>query len=289
MASCRTCLGSLLAALTLLGTPAGAVATPSTFGSPKRHYLALGDSIPYGYTRAKSLAGLPPSAFMGYVDRFAARLRVIRPDVQVTNYSCPEERTATFVAGSCAWLQAGRAVHDAFAGSQLEAAERFLRAHPGKVSPITLTLWANDMGDFVRHCAGDFACIQAQAPFAIAAYAARLQAILARLRAAAPRAKIIVTGVWNSFVGLFPQIDPLLRSLDEAIAAVSAGAGATFADTLPMFNPQGHVAAETATFCTLMLVCSANDPHPTEAGHGAIAALVIAASGYVADELDNDQ
>lgn len=285
----RARLASLLVAVALFGMPAAAFAAPPTFVAPKRHYLALGDSIPYGYTREQSLAGLPPSAFTSYVDRFAARLRLIRDDVQVTHYSCPEERTATFIAGPCPWLQAGRALHDAFAGSQLEAAERFLRAHPGKVSPITLTLWANDTADLVTRCAGDLACIQAQAPSAIAAYAVRLRAILTRLRAAAPRAKIIVTGVWNNFVGLFPQTDPLFRTLDDAIAAVSIEAGTTFADTLPVFNPQGDVAVETATFCTLMLTCSAGDPHPTEAGHDAIAGLLLAASGYATGEVDDEQ
>ena len=59
----------------LLAQPA-----PPKFNPPKNYYLALGDSVTYGYQRSKVVAGLPPSGFnTGYVDDFGARLRQIRP------------------------------------------------------------------------------------------------------------------------------------------------------------------------------------------------------------------
>src|SRR5262245_57246279 len=61
---------------------------------PKQYYLALGDSITYGYQAYKHAAGLPPSAFdTGYVDAFAAHLRGIQPAITVVNYGCPGEST----------------------------------------------------------------------------------------------------------------------------------------------------------------------------------------------------
>jgi hypothetical protein len=80
----------------------------------------------------------------GYVDVFAKGLRSIRPTLTVVNYGCPGESTTTFIAGPCLYNTLGLSLHEPFAGSQLDATAAFLHAHPGRVSPITLTLWAND-------------------------------------------------------------------------------------------------------------------------------------------------
>jgi hypothetical protein len=57
--------GAALAALALaLGTATAASASPAPlFAPPKGYYLALGDSIAYGFQTSKALAGLPPEAF----------------------------------------------------------------------------------------------------------------------------------------------------------------------------------------------------------------------------------
>jgi hypothetical protein len=64
------------------------------------------------------------------------------------------------------------------------------------------------------------------------------------------------------------------------IARVTSGAKVRFADTLPVFNPQGNLAREKVRICALTFACSAADPHPTDAGYRAMAAAVFAASGY---------
>src|SRR6266516_5807519 len=64
----------------------GASVRPFT-SPPQRYYLALGDSIAYGFQPAKAKAGLPPTGFnTGYVDVFAARLRTIAPREAVDNH-----------------------------------------------------------------------------------------------------------------------------------------------------------------------------------------------------------
>src|SRR6476646_2874535 len=97
----RTYSVALLGSLSIASAPAQSQ-TPPLFNPPKQYYLALGDSITYGYQTYKQLANLPPSGYdTGYVDLFSARLREIRPNVITVNYSCPGESTATFVAGHC--------------------------------------------------------------------------------------------------------------------------------------------------------------------------------------------
>ena len=112
--------------LALPGT--AALVSQSAPAEPQSYYLALGDSIAYGFKPNKPGAG--PSALAGYVDPFAVRLRKLSPNIQVVNYGCPGESTVTFSKGGCPWLAEGRKLHDAFRGSQLDAALSFLRGSP---------------------------------------------------------------------------------------------------------------------------------------------------------------
>jgi lysophospholipase L1-like esterase len=268
-------------ALTLNGPSQARATSGPVFRPPQRYYLALGDSLAYGIQPAKVRAGLPPSAFdTGYVDVFAARLRALVPKIRVVNYGCPRESTKTFVAGGCPWLAGGRKLHNAFQRGQLGAALAFLRAHRGQVSPITLTVGGSDADALSAACVGNLACVRARAPRAIAALASRLTSILRRLRAAPPRAEIIVTGLWNNDVADLKGTDALVQSLDAAIARAAAEARARLADTFSVFNPRGSVVREKARICALTFTCSQGDGHPTDAGYRAIAAAVFAASGY---------
>jgi lysophospholipase L1-like esterase len=270
---------ALAAVLAFSGT---ASACPSTvFTPPKQYYLALGDSLTYGFSTAKALAGLPPSAFTtGYVDDFAARLTAIRPRITTVNYGCPGETTTSFLTGPCVWRAAGHALHDDYPGAQVDAAVAFLRTHRGAVSPITLTLWGNDLRLFVTACGGDPDCLHRTAPGAISQLTANLATILHRVRAAAPDAEIIVTGAYSPYLGQYAVADPLIQALNTAMAATSVDARARFADPFPTFNPQGDPATETATLCALTLLCTQGDSHPSDAGYQAIADEVYAASGY---------
>ena len=116
--------GAALAALALTaGTATAASASasaPPRLAPPKSYYLALGDSIGYGFQTSKALAGLPPEAFnTGYADLFAARLAQLRPRIATVNYSCPGESTTTFLL-PCIWKTSGHALHNDYPGSQLD-------------------------------------------------------------------------------------------------------------------------------------------------------------------------
>lgn len=277
--------GAALVALAV--TAASATAASASASAPrttplKSYYLALGDSIAYGFQTSKALAGLPPEAFnTGYVDLFASRLRQLRPAIATVNYSCPGESTTSFFK-PCIWKTSGHALHNDYAGSQFKAALAFLVSHPGQVSPITVSLNGNDINEFLKSCPpGDLACIRNGAPAAIAAYQARLTFILRLLRAADPSAEIIVVGLYDPSIGSFAFADPLYTQLNRAQQMAAATVRARFADPFPVFNPQGGDTAETAAICALTLLCSEGDGHPSDAGYRALAGIVWAASGYV--------
>lgn len=258
--------------LALSGTAASGTSQRPVYQSPQSYYLALGDSMAYGFQPTK--ANALPSAFnTGYVDLFAARLRKLSSKIKVVNYGCPGESTVTFARGGCDWLKQGGKLHDAFRGSQLKAAEAFLRAHPGNVSPITVTLWGNDLPLPLSQNAK-------RAPRAIASFASRFSAILRQLRAAAPAAEIIVTGAWNPEADRLAQNEPLYRSVDAAIKRAAMASRVRVANMFAALNGTGNVRTQQARICRLTFICSKGDPHPTNAGYRAMADAFMAASGY---------
>ena len=67
-------------------------------------------------------------------------------------------------ADGCIFQQIGLALHDEFSGSRLDAATAFLRAHPGQVSPITLSDGGADMG-FAIDCNAVPVCVASSGVF----------------------------------------------------------------------------------------------------------------------------
>jgi lysophospholipase L1-like esterase len=262
----------------MLLTAAGRAAPAASAGNPKGYYLALGDSITYGFQPTKARPGARPSAFdSGYVDVVATRLRKVAPGIEVVNYGCPGESTVTFTRGGCPAFADRIELHDAFRGSQLRAALSFLRGHPEDVSPITLTLYGNDwLPLLLDTCKGNIACVRKHAPKVTASFGSRLRSILEQLRAAAPTAEIVVTGAWNPDPGQLRQLRSTYRSLEASIARAATASHARIARMLPVFNPPVNVRAQRARLCAFTFICSKGDPHPTDAGYRAMAAAVLA-------------
>jgi len=264
---------AVVCALAVLGTAAAAGPRP-VYQPPQSYYLALGDSMTYGFQPTKAKPGARPSDFdTGYVDVFAARLRKLAPTIRVVNYGCPGESTVTFTRGGCPGRADGIKLHDSYRGAQLKAALSFLRAHPGQVSPITLTLWGNDLAPLSQR--------GKRAPKAIASFASRFDAILRQLRTAAPTAEIIVSGAWNPEADRLRQTTPLYRTAAAAIARKAARSRARVGDMFVALNGRGNLRAQKARLCALTFYCSkGGDPHPTNAGYRAMADAFMAASGY---------
>ncbi len=254
----------------------------------QRSYLALGDSLAFGYSQAKFNSLFPnenPAAYnTGYVDDFAKVLKFLNPRLQVVNDGCPGETTDSFINGPCQY-QLLFPLHHPYSGgpsaSQLSDALAYLEAHRGRVSPITLDIGANDaLGVIKGVCNLEPLCIAGQAPTLFAHIAGNLSTILAQLRAKAPNAQIIVLGLYNPFGSTVAGADQLTAQLNEVMAKVAAGAGARFADPLPLFNPPG--APEQPTICLLTNMCTPLvDIHPTDLGYAVLAGTILAQYSFL--------
>jgi lysophospholipase L1-like esterase len=254
---------------------------PKPPGRPQLSYLALGDSLAFGYSEAKFDALYPeenPADYdTGYVDDFAKVLKIGDPNLQVINDGCPGETTESFINGPCEYQLEFPLHHpyvDGPTSSQLSDALTYLTAHPGAVNPITLDIGANDaLGVIEGTCKREAACVVKEAPALFAHIGANLGLILSDLRGAAPHATIIVLGLYNPFGEKLVGGDALTADLNEVMSKVAAGVGARFADPLPVFNPPGKL--EEPTICLLTNMCTPlEDIHPTDLGYAVLAGLI---------------
>jgi lysophospholipase L1-like esterase len=249
-------------------------------GSPQASYLALGDSLAFGYSQAKFEKLLPnenPAEYnTGYVDDFARLLKFGNPRLQVINDGCPGETTESFIKGPCEY-QLAYPLHHPYVGgptsSQLSDALAYLQANPN-TNPITLDIGANDALGVIEHtCEKKVECVIKEAPALFAHIAANLGLILTDLRGADPHATIIVLGLYNPFGEKLPGGNALTAQLNEVMDKVAAAVGARFADPLPVFNPPGKL--EEPTICLLTNMCNTpEDIHPTDLGYGVLAGLI---------------
>jgi lysophospholipase L1-like esterase len=292
----------------------GALALAPAAGAtgPGNTYLALGDSLAYGYHQAQFQQELKEKGFVeaanfddGYVDDFGATLKLLNPKLKIVNDGCPGETTETFIKGSgvggafCAGGPTGSPfpkafLHHAYPGTQLEDALAIAK-EPG-TGTITLDIGANDILQFLGHTCGfpvTFSCSEAEVEAEIGHVVTNIGFILAQLRAAAPAAKIVFVSQYNPYpTVLSPEGrgDATVEALNGAIKSVAAGFGVKFANTARVINFSGtHGGPEVGdipTVCAFTAMCPGGtfnpaspeaDIHPTKAGYAAMATVTGAA------------
>lgn len=244
-------------------------------------YLALGDSLAFGYSEKRFEENLPeenPKNFeTGYANNFADVLSVIQPNLQLVNDGCPGETSESFIKGPCEY-QLKYPLHHPYSGgpdsSQLSDALSVIAANPGEVNTITIDIGANDaLGVVETVCDFNAACIEEHAPALFEQVGKNLGYILGQLRGADSQARIIVLGLYNPFGTSIEGAGTLTADLNEVMASDAAAVQAKFADPLPVFNPGG--ALEEPTICLLTHMCEEKpDIHPTDLGYQVLAGLI---------------
>jgi lysophospholipase L1-like esterase len=184
-------------------------------------------------------------------------------------------------------------LHHAYPGTQLEDALAAAK-EPG-VGTITLDIGANDLLQFLGHTCGfpaTFTCTEEQIAGEIGNITANVGSILAQLRAAAPKAKIIFVSQYNPYpTVLAPEGrgDATVEALNGALKAVAATDRVGFANTARVINFSGThggpEAGDIPTVCAFTAMCPGGifnpaspeaDIHPTKAGYAAMAGIVAA-------------
>lgn len=248
----------LLVALITAGAAVARAAPGPDLTGPRAIYLALGDSLAFGYQPNLDLTHGYADLLFPWLQPFGTR--------QVVNLACPGETTATMLAGGCraSFLRKTR-----YGGSQLEQAQAVIRANRGRVSPVTLTIGANDvLSDLGPGCAERVEAFTAH----LEQMAANLDQIVRTLAEALDgKGDLFVTTYYNPFEQLCPNTERHLHELNDRIAAVARRHGAHVVTVADAFS--GRV-------CDLTWMCSRyRDIHATTAGYQVIAERILAAAG----------
>lgn len=304
----------------LAGAATAEAAAPPKPKAPRKVYLALGDSLAFGYQQAKVLANLPnpsPTLFnTGYVDVFqygssltsSTGFNASYSGVQTVNLGCPGETSSTLLnatnstTGCTTYPFPIHVNHPA--QTQIQKAVAVLNANGGKVVPVTIDIGANDLLALVHSCTTNgvisLTCVETGSTTTFATVQQNLDSALSQIRAVAGYTQIMVVGLYNPlYPAIFQQTltqtgdpvaaaeagaesDALAAQLNTMEAASAARYRAYFVDPLPLFNPQGDPTKELGTICTLTAVCAAplHDIHPTDRGYAELGDLVLTDSGY---------
>ena len=158
--------------------------TPAAADDP-RDYLALGDSVAFGYSPLIPPAlAADPRNFVGYPEALASSL-----PLALTNASCPGEASGGFISISspidngCRGYRSFFPLHVNYptTQSQLDFAIGFLREHR-HTKLLTIDIGANDLFLLQRACGGSTACVVERLPELLAQLRVNLSTIYARLR-----------------------------------------------------------------------------------------------------------
>jgi lysophospholipase L1-like esterase len=259
-------------------TPTGSAAASSDASAGT--YLALGDSVPFGFRGGATSEFSDAANFVGYPELVADEL-----GLEVVNASCPGETAASFLDvtaqsnGCVNSVQSGFGYRTAYPlhvrydsrdQSQMDLAVRTL-TETEDIDLVTLQIGANDafvcQQTTASRCS-DMADLQAMAQ----TLQGNLDRILATLRGEAgyDGQIVVVTYYALNYAGPTAAATQLL---DNAIAQVAAAHQADVADAYAAFKPRADATAGDSVAAGLVLP---DDVHPSADGQQLLADAVTA-------------
>lgn len=264
-------LSAVLALIVALPATAHAVApantmAPATSIGPKSYYLALGDSLAYGFQpNINILRGYAGDFFRSFSS--AGQSHMI-------NMACPDESTATVINGGCPFT---KYLKYKYSGPQLDAAVRFIQQHPGQVSPVTIDIGGNDILPLMNTATCTISTTQSITQI-VTAFDSNFNTVLSTLKAALNGTGDLFTmNYYMPYQNKCPNLMPYLLLFNSQIQAVAQKNGVPVADVFTAFggaiSPNPHI-------CAYTWICAKNDVHPTTQGYRVIARTFTNLAGY---------
>jgi len=277
-------VGSVMAGLLAAGS-AIPVAAVSASNSNPNNYLALGDSVPFGYDPLLVQPGVSPNAFIGY-PQLASEL--FRPRLKVFNAACPGETSTSLISGTrpdngCQnYRQFVGALHVSYSGSQLGYAESYVAANP-RTKFVSLMIGANDLFRLQDSCQGTpdvTACLYAGLPALLNTLAGNLTTIYSGLRAAGFTGDFVAV-TYYSLDYADPATTGAIGAVDQVLATVTQAFGGKVADGFGAFAAATAASGGDSCAAGLLIHLSATtcDVHPSPAGAAVLASALHAAEG----------
>jgi lysophospholipase L1-like esterase len=259
---------------------AGADAQPVHAGVD---YLALGDSVAFGYRPPAVTAPadyLDASNFVGYPEDLAAEIPLM-----LSNASCPGETTASMITagaqsngcensvGSPVGYRTLFPLHVDYSGTQLSYAVSYLRSHP-RTRLVTIDIGANDLfvcqATTADHCTGpDFPAVLRQ-------ITDNLTTIFATLRQTAHYQHDLVLMTYYALNYADPVQVAGTAALNGALTAAGTRFGIVVADGFAAFQEASQDAGGDPCAAGLLIALPTGgcNIHPSALGHQVLAAAI---------------
>ncbi len=255
---------------TLAATATATRHKPLLLVGPKKHYLALGDSLAFGFQPNLNFNA-------GYADDFYSNLK--SHGVQsLANMGCPGETSVTFLNGKCPYPYLRKFP---YIGSQMNAAVNYIKFYAGHVSPVTLDIGANDVNRDIN----PNTCVINQQQFQsdLATLNTNLtQVILPALKQALTvngrmTGDIIMMNYYDPYQNICPNTVPGVQEVNAHLAADVSG----FGTIVDVFTAFGGAGVPNPNICSYTWMCSIfTDIHATTKGYRVIANTFEAGYGY---------
>lgn len=253
----------------------GLTAIPASASSQGHGYLALGDSVPFGFDPLADATNA--NNFTGYPEIVAQRL-----NIEDVNATCPGEATGGFLSltgtdNVCRPYRFFFPLHVSYKTSQIDFALAYLRANP-RTRLVTLTLGANDAFRFQKDCAAGPTV--GTCPLGLAGVfsvmRANLNTILGAIRGTGYSGLIVAVTYYSLSYSDPASVGGTLALNAQMIAAAHAN-GALVASGFNAFAPVAATAGGDSCAAGLLIRLSSTtcDVHPTPLGRDLLAAAVI--------------
>ena len=276
--------GSAMVAAVCLVPALPAAAAPLNGAGGHGTYLALGDSVAFGYVPPEAVPTpnyLDPSSFVGYPEDVAQALHI-----PVANASCPGETTVSFYIpgaqsngcenspGSSAGYRTEFPLHVKYAGTQTLYALRYLATHRN-TRLVTINIGANDVF-LCQETTADKCTSTAELQATLKKIQVNLAIIYALIRDVARYHGPLVALTYYSLDYADPTTVAGTEALNSAIASVTEKFGGKVADGFAAF--EGPSDAAGGSPCAAGLLIKLPDGtcniHPSPAGHQLLAQAI---------------
>jgi lysophospholipase L1-like esterase len=283
--------GAVAAVIALAGTTAGASAhrtskllvAGQTPVAPGARYLALGDSVTFGYMEPSVVPApnyLKPASFHAYPEQLGQALHL-----KVANAACPGETSSSLInpkaqsngcenaVGGGGFYRQHFPLHANYQGSQLAFGLKYLRAHKN-VSLVSLMIGAND--SFVCIETTKDACASAAEQKALfAKIGSNVKKILSAVRKQADYVGQLAIVNYYSLNYSSPATNAMSLKLNKAVDTAAKPFGVVFADGYGQFAAASAHSGRNP--CTAGLLTQLGAPgkcgvHPSYAGQTLLAA-----------------
>jgi lysophospholipase L1-like esterase len=245
-------------------------------------YLALGDSVAFGYVPPNAV----PAPDYSHARNFVSYANYVAADLgeRVANASCPGETTASFLnpsaqsngcensVGSALGYRSAFPLHVHYSGSQIAYAVKYLTDHSHRIHLVTIDIGANDA--FVCEQLQNGCSTQSDLLGLAKEISTNLASIYGQIRATGYTGPLVALSYYSLSYSDPVQVQ-LTESLDNVIATATKAYGGIVANGFAAFQaPSGSVGSPCAAGLLIKLPNGSCNIHPSQLGHQLLAQAI---------------